>query len=162
MNDRKSESRRNRKSRLHGRITQSQVPYPGPAGESKPAASSPAVEDVSRVNISSSSSSATVSAVINEAATKLGSATHLASEGGKRVVAYPYAKKPAKDLGVDLRGLSGSGPSGRIVAKDVEAAAVAAVSTAVSGGADSRVREDCGVHYYAQRNSQPSITVFEA
>nr|GMD51083.1 dihydrolipoyllysine-residue acetyltransferase component 5 of pyruvate dehydrogenase complex, chloroplastic [Ipomoea batatas] len=116
-------------------IAQSQVPSPAPAaaGESKPA-SSPAVEDVSPANISSSSS-ATVSAAVNEAAGKLGSAAHPASEGGKRVVASPYAKKLAKDLGVDLRGLSGSGPSGRIVAKDVEAAAAAAVSAAVSGGA---------------------------
>ncbi|XP_031117643.1 dihydrolipoyllysine-residue acetyltransferase component 5 of pyruvate dehydrogenase complex, chloroplastic [Ipomoea triloba] len=110
-------------------IAQSQVPSPAPAaaGESKPA-SSPAVEDVSPVNISSS-------AAVIEAVAKLGSAAHPASEGGKRVVASPYAKKLAKDLGVDLRGLSGSGPSGRIVAKDVEAAAAAAVSAAVSGGA---------------------------
>nr|GMD57709.1 dihydrolipoyllysine-residue acetyltransferase component 5 of pyruvate dehydrogenase complex, chloroplastic [Ipomoea batatas] len=116
-------------------IAQSQVPSPAPAaaGESK-LASSPAVEDVSPANISFSSS-ATVSAAVNEAAGKLGSAAHPASEGGKRVVASPYAKKLAKDLGVDLRGLSGSGPSGRIVAKDVEAAAAAAVSAAVSGGA---------------------------
>nr|GLL40407.1 dihydrolipoyllysine-residue acetyltransferase component 5 of pyruvate dehydrogenase complex, chloroplastic [Ipomoea trifida] len=119
-------------------IAQSQVPSPaaaaaGGGGESKPA-SSTAVEDVSPANISSSSS-ATVSAAVNEAAAKLGSAAHPASEGGKRVVASPYAKKLAKDLGVDLRGLSGSGPSGRIVAKDVEAAAAAAVSAAVSGGA---------------------------
>nr|GMC62929.1 dihydrolipoyllysine-residue acetyltransferase component 5 of pyruvate dehydrogenase complex, chloroplastic [Ipomoea batatas]GMC64739.1 dihydrolipoyllysine-residue acetyltransferase component 5 of pyruvate dehydrogenase complex, chloroplastic [Ipomoea batatas] len=123
-------------------------PISWPAGESKPAASSSTVEDVSLVNISSSSSSATISGAVNEAAARLGSATHLTSEGGKRVVASPYAKKLEKDLGVDLRGLSRSGHSGRIVAKDVEAAAVAAVSAAVSGGADSGVREDCGVHYY--------------
>ncbi|XP_019184494.1 PREDICTED: dihydrolipoyllysine-residue acetyltransferase component 5 of pyruvate dehydrogenase complex, chloroplastic [Ipomoea nil] len=124
-------------------IAQSQVPSPAPAaaaGESKPA-SSPAVEDASSVNVSSSSSSssttAPAAAALIEAAAKLGSAAHPASEGGKRVVASPYAKKLAKDLGVDLRGLSGSGPSGRIVAKDVEAAAAAAavVSAAVSGGA---------------------------
>ncbi|KAL2893616.1 Dihydrolipoyllysine-residue acetyltransferase component 5 of pyruvate dehydrogenase complex chloroplastic [Bienertia sinuspersici] len=51
---------------------------------------------------------------------------HPASEGGKRVVASPYAKKLGKELGVDLRGVVGSGPQGRIVAKDVEAAAAAA------------------------------------
>ncbi|KAK6939772.1 Peripheral subunit-binding domain [Dillenia turbinata] len=49
--------------------------------------------------------------------------THPASEGGKRVVASPYAKKLAKELNVDLNKLVGSGPTGRIVAKDVEAAA---------------------------------------
>ncbi|KAK4490073.1 hypothetical protein RD792_000727 [Penstemon davidsonii] len=63
----------------------------------------------------------------------LGSAAHPASEGGKRVVASPYAKKLAKDLGVDLRGVVGSGPNGRVVAKDVEAA------VKVSGGGGATV-----------------------
>ncbi|KAF2608276.1 hypothetical protein F2Q68_00044211 [Brassica cretica] len=50
------------------------------------------------------------------------SAVHPASEGGKRVVASPYAKKLAKELKVELAALVGSGPMGRIVAKDVAAA----------------------------------------
>lgn len=54
------------------------------------------------------------------------SAVHPASEGGKRIVASPYAKKLAKELKMELAGIVGSGPMGRIVAKDVEAAAVAA------------------------------------
>ncbi|BAF29338.2 dihydrolipoyllysine-residue acetyltransferase component 5 of pyruvate dehydrogenase complex, chloroplastic [Oryza sativa Japonica Group] len=48
-----------------------------------------------------------------------------ASQGGLRVVASPYARKLAKDLNVDLNSITGSGPGGRIVAKDVEAAAAA-------------------------------------
>ncbi|OEL16221.1 Dihydrolipoyllysine-residue acetyltransferase component 5 of pyruvate dehydrogenase complex, chloroplastic [Dichanthelium oligosanthes] len=48
-----------------------------------------------------------------------------ATQGGARVVASPYAKKLAKDLGVDLFSVTGSGPGGRIVAKDVEAALAA-------------------------------------
>lgn len=44
--------------------------------------------------------------------------SHPASEGGKRVVASPYAKKLAKELKVDLGGIVGSGPMGRIVAKE--------------------------------------------
>ena len=47
-----------------------------------------------------------------------------ATQGG-RVVASPYAKKLAKDLGVDIFSVTGSGPGGRIVAKDVEAALAA-------------------------------------
>ena len=54
------------------------------------------------------------------------SAVHPASEGGKRVVASPYAKKLANELKVELGRVIGSGPNGRIVAKDVEAAAAAA------------------------------------
>ncbi|GAB2291194.1 hypothetical protein Dimus_025453 [Dionaea muscipula] len=55
--------------------------------------------------------------------------THPASEAGKRVVSTPYAKKLGKELGVDLRALTGSGPEGRIVAKDVEAAAALATAS---------------------------------
>ncbi|KAB8333052.1 2-oxo acid dehydrogenase subunit E2 [Scytonema tolypothrichoides VB-61278] len=40
-----------------------------------------------------------------------------------RLVVSPRARKLAKDLKVDLSGISGSGPHGRIVAQDVEAAA---------------------------------------
>ncbi|XP_042493037.1 dihydrolipoyllysine-residue acetyltransferase component 5 of pyruvate dehydrogenase complex, chloroplastic [Macadamia integrifolia] len=63
------------------------------------------------------------------------SSIHPASEGGKRIVASPYAKKLAKELKVELGSLVGSGPSGRVVAKDVEAAAAsAAVSSPASEG----------------------------
>lgn len=66
---------------------------------------------------------------------------HPASEGGKRVVASPYAKKLAKELKVELGQIIGTGPSGRVVAKDVEAfaatgsvaAAAEPVKTAVPG-----------------------------
>ena len=37
-----------------------------------------------------------------------------------RNIAPPYAQKLAKELGVDLNSLSGSGPAGRITASDVE------------------------------------------
>lgn len=37
-----------------------------------------------------------------------------------RVIATPYAKKLAKELGVDLAQLAGNGPAGRITASDVE------------------------------------------
>ena len=50
-----------------------------------------------------------------------GNAAGSATNG--RVVVSPRARKLAKDLKVDLNTLSGSGPHGRIVAEDVEAAA---------------------------------------
>jgi pyruvate dehydrogenase E2 component (dihydrolipoamide acetyltransferase) len=43
--------------------------------------------------------------------------------GSGRIVASPRAKKLAKDLKVDLNAIAGSGPHGRIVAEDVQAAA---------------------------------------
>jgi pyruvate dehydrogenase E2 component (dihydrolipoamide acetyltransferase) len=47
-----------------------------------------------------------------------------------RTVISPRAKKLAKELGVDLKALQGSGPHGRIVAEDVEKAAGKAPSAA--------------------------------
>ncbi|KAG6549228.1 hypothetical protein Mapa_009214 [Marchantia paleacea] len=59
---------------------------------------------------------------------------HPAAEGG-RVVATPYAKKLAKQYKVDLATIAGSGPLGRIVAGDVEAAAGKAPATAAAPAA---------------------------
>ena len=46
-----------------------------------------------------------------------------ASADGERVKASPVARRMAQDLGVELAQLEGSGPGGRIVKADVEAAA---------------------------------------
>jgi pyruvate dehydrogenase E2 component (dihydrolipoamide acetyltransferase) len=43
-------------------------------------------------------------------------------EPGKRVKASPLARRIAREKGIDLAGLSGSGPGGRIIKADVEAA----------------------------------------
>lgn len=48
---------------------------------------------------------------------------HGVSSGGGRVFASPLARKIAAETGVNLSGVHGSGPGGRIVRKDVEAAA---------------------------------------
>ena len=55
------------------------------------------------------------------AATATTTATN--GNGNGRIVASPRAKKLAKEFGVDLKTLAGSGPYGRIVAMDVEQAA---------------------------------------
>ena len=47
-------------------------------------------------------------------------------DGGIRVKASPVARRIARELGVDLHGLSGTGPGGRIVKADVQAAATGA------------------------------------
>lgn len=56
-----------------------------------------------------------------------------------RIIASPRAKKLAKQLSVDLKTIAGSGPHGRIVAQDVEAAAgktpTAPVATATTTAA---------------------------
>src|SRR3954469_16221671 len=45
-----------------------------------------------------------------------------ASQGSNRVFASPLARRLAKDAGLDLGRLQGSGPHGRIIARDVDAA----------------------------------------
>jgi pyruvate dehydrogenase E2 component (dihydrolipoamide acetyltransferase) len=62
---------------------------------------------------------------------------------GARVFASPLAKRLAKEAGIELNAISGSGPHGRVVKSDVEAAksgraplkAAPASATAASGGA---------------------------
>jgi len=51
-----------------------------------------------------------------------GSAPAPASADGGRVKASPLARRLAEDLGVDLARIAGSGPGGRIVKRDIEAA----------------------------------------
>jgi len=73
-------------------------------------------------------------------------------DGGGRIKASPLAKRLAKDAGIALSDISGSGPNGRIVKADIEAYSPAAkpapkaavapesnsteVGTVLSGGAD--------------------------
>jgi pyruvate dehydrogenase E2 component (dihydrolipoamide acetyltransferase) len=51
-----------------------------------------------------------------------GEGTRTAERGTNRVFASPLAKRMAKDAGIDLARVQGSGPHGRIIARDVEAA----------------------------------------
>ncbi|MGI0490664.1 dihydrolipoamide acetyltransferase family protein [Alkalinema pantanalense CENA528] len=62
-------------------------------------------------------------AVSTAAASGNGSSAAAPVRPSGRIVASPRAKKLAKDLGVSLETLVGTGPHGRIVAEDVEAAA---------------------------------------
>jgi pyruvate dehydrogenase E2 component (dihydrolipoamide acetyltransferase) len=60
--------------------------------------------------------------------------------GGGRIFASPLARKIARDSGIDLGNIEGTGPSGRIVSKDVEAAMSAGTPAARrdSGAAPTR------------------------
>jgi len=53
-----------------------------------------------------------------------------ATRDGGRVKASPLARRIARERGIDLASLSGTGPEGRIVAEDVERAEVGAAPTA--------------------------------
>ncbi len=47
-------------------------------------------------------------------------AAHTAAPAGPRVLAKPPVRKLAKDLGVDLASLAGTGPNGTVTREDVE------------------------------------------
>ncbi len=81
---------------------------------------------------------------VAESSAKAAPAAKAAS--GARVKASPLAKKIAASKGVELSGVSGTGPGGRVVAKDVEGAkggatksAPAAIAATPAGEGDQRL-----------------------
>ncbi|HAX87088.1 MAG TPA: branched-chain alpha-keto acid dehydrogenase subunit E2 [Cyanobacteria bacterium UBA11370] len=105
-----------------------------PAGESAPVGAAIALVAETQAEIESAKQQATQSSSPSTAPTTTTpapepvAATPSASQespsrSNGRVIASPRAKKLAKEFSVDLGNLKGSGPHGRIVAEDVEAAA---------------------------------------
>lgn len=87
---------------------------------------------------------APVAAVSNSAAATLaGPATTAptpeAATSGDRLKVSPLARKTAAELGVNLAALTGSGPAGRIVTKDVEEAAKAPAKPVAPAAMQSKV-----------------------
>ncbi len=74
-------------------------------------------------------------------------APHATGNGeGGRLRASPLARRLASDSGLDIRRLSGSGPGGRIVKRDIEAA-IAAGPQAAPAAAPSRAAAVTGADY---------------
>jgi pyruvate dehydrogenase E2 component (dihydrolipoamide acetyltransferase) len=67
------------------------------------------------------------------AATPVPTSQPAAAPSGQRIFASPLAKRIAADKGIDLAGLKGSGPNGRIVKADVESARPGAPAAAPKG-----------------------------
>ena len=74
------------------------------------------------------------------------SASAPAAHGANRVFASPLARRLAKDSGIDVGRIQGSGPHGRIIARDVEAAksgkglAAAGTPLAIQAPSDDKIR----------------------
>ena len=98
------------------------VAYIGEAGEQAPAGSEAPVR---------------VIPAAQDTPTSAPSAPAPAAEQSQRLRVSPYARKTARELGVDLTKVTGTGPNGRIVWRDVDAAAqakaAAQAGTAVAG-----------------------------
>jgi pyruvate dehydrogenase E2 component (dihydrolipoamide acetyltransferase) len=91
-----------------------------------------------------------------------------AKSGGERVIASPLAKRIAADRGVDLPSVAGSGPNGRIVKADVEAAAGGAVAP-LAGGAEAlvsplakKMAEQLGVDISTVKGTGPNGRIVKA
>ncbi|MFD8079426.1 dihydrolipoamide acetyltransferase family protein [Streptomyces sp. NPDC059718] len=69
--------------------------------------------------------------------------TGAARDGGERLFASPLARRLARELGVDLNAVTGSGPRGRIRRTDVEAAAARPARQEATAPADTGA-EDTG------------------
>ena len=67
-----------------------------------------------------------------------------APSGNGRVKASPLARRIARERGIDLRNIAGTGPEGRVVAEDVERAAAGAAPAPVAMAPDA-VSEDIEV-----------------
>ena len=78
-----------------------------------------------------------------------------AAAAAAKVLASPLARRLATDLGIDLRGIQGTGPGGRIVERDVKAAA--------EGGANgARRRADWHAAEEAPQTSAPRVSAAAA
>lgn len=75
-------------------------------------------------------------------------------DGDGRVKASPLARKIAKEMGISLSAVKGSGPGGRIVEKDVRSAQPAAVAATVSAADDVKVPLNRLRQITAQRTTQ--------
>ena len=58
---------------------------------------------------------------------------------GERIIASPLAKKIASQKGIDLQGIEGTGPRGRIVAKDLEKSSIKPAESMASSGSFEEV-----------------------
>ena len=79
---------------------------------------------------------------------------------GERVKASPVARRVARERGVDLRGIAGSGPGGRIVRADVEGSAGGAAQSAPAGETDS-AQERSGTPGADTSGESPAPTLSE-
>ena len=93
----------------------------------------PPIDDSSESAVTPSTTSVAEVIKSNETTTKIVQPAGLTSSGA-RIKASPLAKKIAKARGVPLSGIQGSGPGGRILARDIPEQGAGGVAAVVSTG----------------------------
>lgn len=108
----------------------SPVAWIGAAGEAIPGGAAPAAAASEGKAPVAATPAAAAPAPVASTPAAAPAAPAPATDG--RVKASPLAKKIAADRGVDLRTVAGSGPEGRVVARDLDSASAAAPAAATS------------------------------
>src|SRR5262245_19254522 len=101
------------------------VAYVGTAGEDVPEAAVAAPRPVPGTGAPPAEAADEASQPVPGTAEAVPGTSVAAAGNGGRVKASPLARRIARERGIDIAALAGTGPEGRIVAEDVERAAVA-------------------------------------
>ena len=103
-------------------------------------------------------SSGTKGASTTEAATPNGQG---AAQPGSRVIASPLARRLAKQAGLELSAIDGSGPHGRIVERDVRAAETGGVKKAADGKAPAAKPPEAKIASAPVISDEATVALFE-
>jgi pyruvate dehydrogenase E2 component (dihydrolipoamide acetyltransferase) len=95
-------------------------------------------EDVASI---SEASAAQVSTRDEDGDTPVAAAKAAAPQAGRRIKSSPLARRIAREHGIDITTLTGSGPGGRIIRQDVEKAAAGIAGPPAAAPAEAVVRE---------------------
>jgi pyruvate dehydrogenase E2 component (dihydrolipoamide acetyltransferase) len=98
-------------------------------------ASPPAAPTAAPATAAPAASAPAASAPVATAAAATAPSTPESGNGGGRARSSPLARRLATERGLDVGALHGSGPGGRVIRRDIEAAATAAPSSAASAPA---------------------------
>ncbi len=103
---------------------------PAPAPTAKPAPAAPALAVPAEMGARVAPGLVTRGQVLDRTSFEPERKANGASKSGGRVAASPYVRKAARERGIDLAGAVGSGPGGRVVARDLDALAARAPTAA--------------------------------
>jgi pyruvate dehydrogenase E2 component (dihydrolipoamide acetyltransferase) len=126
-------------SALLSKATQGAASAPGPAKEEAKApakepaeeqAEEPAEEEASQPEAAAPAARPATGAPLNLVPPPPASSPMVSIDTSGRVKASPYVRKLARERGIDLRRVAGSGPGGRIVARDLDDAAAGTAAPA--------------------------------